>query len=560
MRGLGAGSAGCVLAGRLSEDPDVTVLLLEAGQDDTGNEAIATPGLAPTLLKSEVDWEYYTKPNNDFMQGLKDGRSFWPRGKVLGGSGSINAMLYVRGSRHDFDRWAKYLGTDQWDYQHVLPYFKKSEDVQIDHLKSSEYHGQGGQLEINSVHPQPIVNKLIEAGNVIGYSHNLDYNGKTMQGTSYSQVNSKNSQRWSTSFAFVHSTWDRANLHVATDSHVTQVLIENHKAKGVAVIRNGRKQIIHANKEIILSAGAIGSPQLLMLSGIGPKEHLDSLKIPVLADLPVGENLQDHVMFEIGFFINRSLTATARSFVSLWSYLQYKLFGKGPLASPYQCEALAFKSISKEAKSVDWPDLEIHFFSILLPPLMLKPFGYTDDVKEQMAERREDTYGGMCMPTLLRPESRGKITLTSRDPFDYPNIEPNYLEKQQDIELLIAGAQECEKFVNTDVLKAVGAEPSEKKPARACEAHRFKSHEYWQCLIKHRPLTVYHPVWTCKMGPANDSTAVVDPELRVKGISNLRVVDASVMPWIVSGNTQAATIMIAEKAADLIKGRQPLQS
>ncbi|KAH9503717.1 hypothetical protein Btru_067220 [Bulinus truncatus] len=449
---VGGGSAGCVLAGRLSEDSNVTVLLLEAGPDDTGNEAINIPLMGGKLWKTGLDWDYYSEKSDVTMKGLLNG-----------------------------------------------------------------------------------------------------------VGISYSQVNSKNSQRWSTSFAFVHSTWDRANLHVATDSHVTQVLIENHKAKGVAVIRNGRKQIIHANKEIILSAGAIGSPQLLMLSGIGPKAHLESLRIPVLADLPVGENLQDHVMFEVGFFINQSLTATARSFASVWNHIQYKLFGTGPLASAFLLEALAFKCIAKETKSVDWPDLEIHFFS-MLPTAMVNFYGYTDDVKEQMAERREDTYGGMCMPTLLRPESRGKITLTSRDPFDYPDIEPNYLKKQQDIELLIAGVQECEKFVNTDVLKAVGAELSEKKPARACEAHRFKSHEYWQCLIKHRPLTVYHPVGTCKMGPANDSTAVVDPELRVKGISNLRVVDASVMPWIISANTQAATIMIAEKAADLIRGRQPLQS
>ncbi|KAH9503715.1 hypothetical protein Btru_067216 [Bulinus truncatus] len=377
---VGGGSAGCLLASRLSEDPDVTVLLLEAGPDDRGNELISTPGFATKLFGSEWDWQYYTQPQNDSMTGFIDGKSFWPRGKVLGGSGSLNALQYVRGSRHDYDRWAKYLGTDQWDYQHVLPYFKKSEDVQIEHLKNSEYHGQNGTLFVDHLKYSFLASKLIEAGKSIGYPHNLDYNGKTMEGISYSQINIKDSLRWSPSNAFIHSiASDRSNLHVAVNSHVTKVLIENKQAKGVAVIRNGKKQIIHANKEIILSAGAIGSPQLLMLSGIGPKKQLENLKIPVLVDLPVGENLQDHILFDIAFQISEPLTPTLEDIKKLWAYLQFKFFRVGPFTTPLFIEALAFKSTTKETREVDWPDLEIHF-TTLVPTSVEDSFGYNQDV------------------------------------------------------------------------------------------------------------------------------------------------------------------------------------
>ncbi|KAH9508966.1 hypothetical protein Btru_048414 [Bulinus truncatus] len=554
---VGGGTAGCVLAGRLSEDPDVKVLLLEAGPSDTGKETIPVHRVTDEMVKQDIDWGHVAVLPDSTGLGLINRSLHWPSWRVLGGSSSINGMLYVRGSKHDYDRWAQYLGTDQWDYRHVLPYFKKSEDVQIEHLKSSNYHSQGGEIYVDHVTPHSIAEKLTEAGQHIGYTRNGDYNGETLEGISLAQINSKNSRRWSTSDAFIRRHWNRANLHVAVNSHVTKVIIDNKQAKGVEVIRNGRKWTIHVQEEVILSAGAIGSPQLLMLSGIGPKKHLDSLKIQVVKDLSVGENLQDHAQFDMGIKVQYPLTASLKGLDSIWSHIQYKILGSGPLSSSFMAETLAFKSTTKETREQNWPDLQIHFLSYL-PEFDEQPFGYTEDVKEHMIDREGAPYGMLCLPTLLRPESRGRITLKSTDPFDSPNIEMKYMEKQEDVELMIRGIQECEKFITTETFQNIGAELTEKIAARPCEAFRMKSHEYWQCLVKYRPISAFHYSGSCKMGPDNDPTAVVDGNLRVKGISGLRVVDASIMPWIVSGDTYAPTIMIAEKAADIIRGRPHL--
>uniref|UniRef100_A0A0B7BKU3 Glucose-methanol-choline oxidoreductase N-terminal domain-containing protein n=1 Tax=Arion vulgaris TaxID=1028688 RepID=A0A0B7BKU3_9EUPU len=555
---VGAGSAGCVVAARLSEDLGVSVLLLEAGESDWGNATISVPGLSFFTQRSNIDWQYYTEPQKGLLDGFNNGRSYWPRGKVLGGSSSINAMLYVRGSRHDFDRWATYTGDSGWDYSHVLPYFKKAETTQIPQLLNSDYHGVNGPLTINHNVESKLTSKLIDAFVSSGHKFNQDYNGKTLEGVARAQVNSFNSERMSTSRAFLRPAQDRPNLDVAINSHVTRVIIENKKAVGVEVIRNGRKYVVHAKKEIVLSAGAIGSPHILLLSGVGPKEHLKKLKIPVVADLPVGQNLQDHLMFDMSVTIKEPLTPTLESLESIWTKLQYMIFGTGPISSAYFVETVLFASTTTETKQKGWPDLQIHLSSIASSPLLMNSFGYTEELKRDLSARSSSKYGFTCLPSLLRPESRGSITLKTTDPFDYPTINANYLEKQEDIELLIRGINECKKAVDTKTMKDIGAELADKVGALSCKQHRFDSYEYWACALKQRPLTIYHPIGTCKMGPSGDKTSVVNSELKVNGVAGLRVADASIMPWIVSGNPNAAIIMIAEKAADLIKGKSPL--
>ncbi|KAH9504711.1 hypothetical protein Btru_062622 [Bulinus truncatus] len=552
---IGAGSAGCVVANRLSEDPGATVLLLEAGEDDWANEKILTPGLAATTWRTSLDWGYSTEPQQGSLKGFNNGSSYWPRGRALGGTSSINGMQYVRGSRHDYDRWAKYTGSEGWDYSHVLPYFKKLEDTQINEIKNSVYRGQGGPVPVNRIKSQPVAKKIVEAAHAAGYPINEDYNGRTMEGVSHSQVNAQNDERWSSSRSYIHPILDRRNLHVAVRSVVQKIIIKDKKTVGVEVIKDGRKYTIGVTKEVILSGGAIGSPQILMLSGIGPKKHLEDLKIPVVSDRPVGENLQDHLFFDLGVTIREPLSSPFDSLKSWSTYLQYKLFGTGFLTSAYQVEVLAFKSTTPETQKIDWPDLEIHFFTFLPRPED-DGFGYTDEVKADMAERDSSVYGFRCLPSLLRPESRGRLTLKSSDPFDPPSIIANYLEKPEDVQLLIRGIEECKKIVSSQPLKDIGAEFTEKSPAKSCAHLPFDTDQYWACVLKLRPLTIYHPVGTCKMGPANDPTAVVDPELRVIGVSGLRVADASVMPWIVSGNTNIPAVMIGEKAADLIRGQR----
>ena len=555
---VGGGSAGAVVASRLSEDPENTVLLLEAGGDYTENDVYHIPFKFFDLQKTPADWEYYTVPQKHSCQGMKEHRSMWPRGKLLGGSSIFNSMQYTRGSRHDYDEWER-LGCTGWAYKDVLPYFLKSEDMTIENLKTSKYHSTGGYLAVSGGGLSVNTERFLKAGKEIGYDI-VDYNGETQEGFCENHLNVRDGVRSSTSLEFLGPARGRPNLHVAINSFVTKIEIDNQpgnkKAKGVYAIRKERKRYFEARKEVIVSGGSINSPQLLMLSGIGPKGHLEELGIKVVQDLPVGENLQDHMLMFVMTTFNDSAGMTEPKVKSWWSELQYKLFHTGYLSGSGVEVTGFFCSYPDGSKPKDCA-ADMQFMNLGIYASQ-NTFNYRDEIAEELFNKDPNVPGFSVSMSLLDPKSVGTLKLASDDPFDYPIIDPQYLTDKRDVDTYVRGLRIWEKYIMSPTMQSVGANFNVMN-VKFCSKHKFRSDAYWECIVRHLATTVYHPAGTCKMGNSKDGTAVVDPQLRVKGIKNLRVVDASIMPVVISGNTNAPVIMIAEKAADMIRAKDTVK-
>jgi choline dehydrogenase len=514
---VGAGSAGCVLANRLSADPARRVLLLEAGPDANVPECLM-PAAWPKLQRSPLDWTYWTEPQTE-----ADGRRvLWPRGRVIGGSSAINAMIYVRGNASDYDGWRD-LGNAGWGYRDVLPYFRRAEDNQ---RGANEYHGAGGPLCVSDIDsPNPLSTAFISACEQAGIARNDDFNGADQLGAGMFQLTCKGGRRCSTATAYLEPARERANLTIESDAHAMRILLDGPRATGVEYTRNGQTMRAEAACEVILAAGAIGSPHLLMLSGIGPQADLDRMGIAVRADLPgVGRNLQDHPAIGVTVCCDAPLSALAAETPEFLR--EYSQHATGPLASN-GVECGAFVKLRPDAAG---PDIQFHFILIGLIGPDLQPADY---------------HSFTIAPTLLTGKSRGAVTLASADPMAAPLIQPNYLCEREDMDAVVEGIRIARRIVETGGFDQFGCREELPGPRAQSQAD---IEAYMRSLIG----TCYHPAGTCKMG--RDEMAVVGENLCVHGTEGLRVVDASVMPVVVRGNTNAPTIMIAEKAAAEIVG------
>ena len=545
---VGGGSAGCVLANRLTENPDVSVCLLETGPPDK-NPLIHVPAMFAFLQESEYAYQYDTVPQKGFnevtvtegatnlvdslggshpmQQSYQEKRKgFQPRGRTLGGSSSVNGMVYIRGHKWDYDHWAS-LGNDGWSYEEVLPYFIKSEHNEA---FENKYHGKNGPLNVSQLrHDNPFTRYFVEAGSK-HHKINDDFNGSDQEGVGVYQVTQKNGKRCSAAVAYLNPIKHRKNLTIMTDTVVDKVIIKDQRAVKVRCIRKNNNLELSANREILLCGGAYGSPTILMRSGIGDENFLKSKDIDCLVDLKgVGENLQDHIDYITSHRVDswelfgkpfKSLKFTLRAPFEL---IKYILASKGMWSSNL-AEGGAF---IKSDENLEVPDLQLHF-----------TVGMVED------HGRTDMWGNgfSCHVCLLRPKSIGTVKINSKDPNDAPLIDPNYLSNDEDMKTMIKGYRKMMQIMNTEPLAEFN---NIRNPININDDKAIES------AIRARSDTIYHPVGTCKMG--TDNMAVVDNNLRVYGIKNLRVVDASIMPTLIGGNTNAPAMMIAEKAADIIK-------
>lgn len=516
---IGAGSAGCVVASRLSEDPDCRVLLLEAGGPDR-SPFIHMPAGITKLMESEYDWAFRTVP----QPRMKGRRMYWPRGRTLGGSSSINAMIYVRGHARDYDHWRQ-LGNEGWSFEDVLPHFRKAENNE---QFADALHARGGPLNVAALrYRNPLSETFLAAAEEAGIPRNPDFNGPEQDGCGFYQVTQKNARRCSAAVAYLRPAMGRPNLTIATRAQALGIMLEKGRAVGVRYAEGGVVKSARAEREVILCGGAISSPHLLLLSGIGPADELHAAGVECRHNLPgVGKNLQDHLNVNVIVRCEKPLTYDGqdRPLPSLVNGARFLLGKTGPATSNIaECGGFI-----RSSQSLETPDIQLHFIpAYVIDHARVKPGGH-----------------GMTLHVcVLRPESRGEIRLASADPLAPPAIDPNYLERPRDLKILVDGIRRGrEIFASPAFRPYVG-------PERDPGSSRQSDEEIADYIAGHAE-TEYHPVGTCRMG--QDEMSVVDERLRVRGLDGLRVVDASIMPTIVSGNTNAPAIMIGEKGAAMI--------
>lgn len=511
---VGGGSAGAVLAARLSENAEASVLLLEAGPDSAGVDEITIPAAFSTLFRTTWDWTYDTTP----QPGLGGRSAFWPRMRALGGCSAMNAMIYIRGNAADYDSWVSDHGAKGWGYWDLLPYFIKSEN---NSRGADQFHGEGGPLDVEDRrYTHTTIEAFVEAAVEAGHPRNPDHNGATQVGAGLFQVTMRKGRRWSTRDAFLAPAWERPNLEISTESHATRILIESGVAVGVEYVRHGRREQVRAG-EVLLAAGAIGSPQLLMLSGVGPAAHLRDRGIDVVVDAAgVGANLIDHPVVPLLWLTKNTDAVT--DYQTPTRLLQAKLLGRGPLTSNIG-EGGLFFATSQATGGL--PNIQVHCAGA----------GFFDNGLRE-TPGRAFTAG----PTLVEVHSRGRVTLRSSDPFARPEIDAGYFTDRRDLDAIVEGCLTTREIVLGSKTMRHFIQESYIGDANTPETMIEHVRTWGQ--------TLYHPVGTCAIG------SVVDENLRVHGIANLRVVDASVMPNVTRGNTNAPVIAIAERAADLIRG------
>ncbi|KAF2349775.1 Glucose-methanol-choline oxidoreductase C-terminal [Trinorchestia longiramus] len=556
---VGSGSSGSPVAGRLSEIPEWDVLVLEAGGKPPPESRI--PGFSFIFFpeNNRYSYNYRTAPQTYSQLNFDNRASIFPRGKVIGGTSAINFMMYNRGNRYDFDRWAE-LGNPGWDYQTVLKYFKKSENYR-GHLTSENeaYHGIGGPLNVESKRwGTPVMKAYLEAGRELGYP-TIDPNAASQIGFNTPDMTTKNGVRGSAAEAFIRPNLHRQNLRIQADSQVTRVLFDdNLRAIGVEYRHQNRVKRAYARKEVILSAGAIDSPKLLMLSGIGPKQHLESVGIQSLVDLPgVGQNFQDHpTIYGLSWSVRKGMANGLQQLLSPWSKLQYITKRQGPLSTPLGVEGNAWARLG-DGQDPTFPDMQFiiissHFgidYGLLFSPTA----GFKREVYMDYFQPNQGRESFSIGPMMTVPKSRGSITLRSSDPADPPLIDPNYLSHPDDVELFVKSINFALAIGNTTAMRNGLGATFYDRPVTGCKHLLYGSDDYWRCFTHRMVSTTYHPTSTCMMAPDSDPNGVVSSRLLVRGVTGLRVIDASIMPIITSANTNAPCIMIGERGADFIK-------